>query len=54
MICRQIGQRPVCCRRNVARNAEDLCARHVCLPVFSGMEDRDAEQVLQALRDVVG
>lgn len=34
--------------------AEDLCARHVCLPVFSGMEDRDAEQVLQALRDVVG
>ena len=34
--------------------AEDLCARHVCLPVFSGMEDRDAEQVLRALRDVVG
>jgi dTDP-4-amino-4,6-dideoxygalactose transaminase len=34
--------------------AEDLCARHVCQPVFSGMEDRDAEQVLRALRDVVG
>src|SRR5262249_20276080 len=30
--------------------ADDLCARHVCLPVFSGMEERDAERVLGALR----
>lgn len=34
--------------------AEDLCARHLCLPVFSGMEERDAEQVVSALRDLVG
>jgi perosamine synthetase len=34
--------------------AEDLCARHVCLPVFSGMEDEDAQHVLAALRAVVG
>jgi perosamine synthetase len=34
--------------------AEDLCARHICLPVYSGMEERDAEQVLRALRYVVG
>ncbi|MDP9120599.1 MAG: DegT/DnrJ/EryC1/StrS aminotransferase family protein, partial [Acidobacteriota bacterium] len=32
----------------------DLCARHICLPVFSGMEDRDALQVLAALRELVG
>jgi perosamine synthetase len=34
--------------------AEDLCARHVCLPVFAGMEERDAEQVLRALGELVG
>jgi perosamine synthetase len=34
--------------------AEDLCARHLCLPLFSGMEERDAEQVLRALRELVG
>jgi perosamine synthetase len=34
--------------------ADDLCARHVCLPVFSGMEDADAEQVLRALGEVLG
>jgi perosamine synthetase len=34
--------------------AEDLCARHVCLPVFSGMEDADARQVVDALRAVIG
>jgi perosamine synthetase len=34
--------------------ADDLCARHVCLPLFSGMEDGDAHQVLRALAEVVG
>jgi dTDP-4-amino-4,6-dideoxygalactose transaminase len=34
--------------------AEDYCARHICLPVFSGMEEWDAHQVLDALRDVIG
>jgi perosamine synthetase len=34
--------------------AEDLCARHICLPVFSGMEERDADHVLHALRAVLG
>ncbi len=34
--------------------AEDLCARHVCLPVFSGMEDADARRVLAALAAVAG
>ena len=34
--------------------ADDLCARHVCLPVFSGMEERDAAQVLHAVREVIG
>jgi dTDP-4-amino-4,6-dideoxygalactose transaminase len=34
--------------------SEDLCARHVCLPIFSGMEDADARQVVAALRDVIG
>jgi dTDP-4-amino-4,6-dideoxygalactose transaminase len=34
--------------------ADDLCARHICLPVFSGMEDREAERVLGALRATLG
>ena len=34
--------------------AEDYCARHICLPIFSGMEEGDAHQVLGALRDVIG
>ena len=34
--------------------AEDLCARHVCLPVFSGMTEADALLVLKALKEVVG
>jgi perosamine synthetase len=34
--------------------AEDLCARHICLPVFSGMEAEDAEAVIRAIREVIG
>jgi perosamine synthetase len=34
--------------------SEDLCARHICLPVFSGMQESDAQQVIQALRKVIG
>ena len=34
--------------------SEDLCARHICLPVFSGMEEADAHQVIRALKEVVG
>lgn len=32
--------------------AADLCARHICLPVYSGMEERDAAQVLRALGEL--
>jgi len=34
--------------------AEDYCARHLCLPVFSGMEEEDAQHVVHALKAVVG
>ena len=34
--------------------AEDLCSRHICLPVFSGMQEAEARAVLQALREVIG
>ena len=34
--------------------SEDYCARHLCLPVFSGMEEAEAYQVLNALKDVIG
>jgi perosamine synthetase len=34
--------------------SEDLCARHICLPVFSGMQDAEALQVLHALKDLIG
>lgn len=34
--------------------SEDLCARHICLPIFSGMQESDAQEVLHALKEVVG
>lgn len=34
--------------------SEDLCSRHICLPVFSGMKGSDAAQVLHALKDAIG
>jgi dTDP-4-amino-4,6-dideoxygalactose transaminase len=33
--------------------SEDLCSRHICLPVFSGMKPEEAEQVLNALRETI-
>lgn len=30
--------------------SEDLCGRHLCLPVFSGMTEAQAQQVIEALR----
>jgi perosamine synthetase len=32
--------------------AEDVCARHVCLPVHSDMTDNEADQVLEAIAKV--
>jgi perosamine synthetase len=34
--------------------AEDLCARHVCLPVHSDMTDDEVDQVLTAMTAVYG
>ncbi len=34
--------------------SEDYCARHICLPIFSGMEEADAHHVISALREVIG
>jgi dTDP-4-amino-4,6-dideoxygalactose transaminase len=34
--------------------AEDLCARHICLPIFSGMQVSDAQQVISALKQAIG
>jgi perosamine synthetase len=34
--------------------SEDLCARHLCLPVFSGMAAADAHQVIHALAETIG
>ena len=34
--------------------SEDLCARHICLPVFSGMTTDDANQVIRALAATIG
>ncbi len=34
--------------------SEDLCSRHICLPVFSGMQETEARQVLHALKEVIG
>jgi perosamine synthetase len=34
--------------------SEDLCARHICLPIFSGMQAAEARHVISALAEVIG
>jgi perosamine synthetase len=34
--------------------SEDYCARHICLPIFSGMKENEAHWVLRALEEVIG
>ncbi len=34
--------------------AEDLCARHICLPVYSGMSTAEVRLVVEALKQVLG
>ncbi len=34
--------------------SEDMCARHICLPIFSGMKRSEATQVIDALKEVIG
>ena len=36
------------------RVSEDYCARHICLPIFSGMKEDEAHWVLHALRETIG
>lgn len=33
--------------------AEDLCQRHICLPVFAGMTDEQARYVVESLKEVL-
>lgn len=34
--------------------SENYCARHICLPVFSGMTDDEAHWVLKSLKEIIG
>jgi perosamine synthetase len=34
--------------------SEDLCSRHICLPIYSGMAASEADEVIRALREVIG
>jgi dTDP-4-amino-4,6-dideoxygalactose transaminase len=34
--------------------SEDLCSRHICLPIYSGMTESEANEVIGALKEVVG
>jgi perosamine synthetase len=33
--------------------SENYCARHICLPVYSGMKDDEAQWVIDALKEVI-
>ena len=33
--------------------AEDLCKRHICLPVFAGMTEEQAKYVVESLKEVL-
>ena len=34
--------------------SEDVCARHICLPVFPSMTDEQANRVVEALKATIG
>jgi len=34
--------------------ADDICARHICLPLYYGMTGDEAGQVIEALRRALG
>lgn len=34
-------------------HAEDVCAHHICLPIFASMTDAQAQHVIQALRETI-
>ena len=34
--------------------SEDLCARHICLPIYSGMMEDEAHYVLSAVKEALG
>ena len=34
--------------------SEDYCARHICLPIFSGMTEEEALFVVRALKEIIG
>ncbi len=34
--------------------SEDYCARHICLPIFSGMKEDESRWVLRSLKEVIG
>jgi perosamine synthetase len=34
--------------------SEDLCSRHICLPIYSGMTQSEAGEVIRALQEVIG
>jgi perosamine synthetase len=33
--------------------SEDYCARHICLPIYSGMKEDEAQWVINALKEVI-
>jgi perosamine synthetase len=33
--------------------SEDYCARHICLPIYSGMKEDEAQWVIHALKEVI-
>ncbi len=34
--------------------SEDMCSRHICLPVFSGMQQEQAHHVIRVLKETIG
>lgn len=34
--------------------SEDICARHICLPIYSGMAETEALHVVRALKETIG
>jgi perosamine synthetase len=41
-------------RRGTLPVSEEVCARHVCLPVYQGMGEAEVDAVVTALRATVG
>ncbi len=50
---KQLAFRDFKFKENEFKNADDLCAKHICLPVYNTMKDEEIDYVVESLKKVI-